>query len=57
MELASHAVDATDQNLPLMIWYAAEPAVATDAANAAEFLAKAKIPKLQEYIAHRIASQ
>ena len=57
MELASNAQDAADQNLPLMIWYAAEPAVAADTAKAAELLAAAKIPKLQEYIARRIAAQ
>jgi len=57
MELASKAQDAGDQNLPLMIWYAAEPAVAADPAKAAELLAAARIPKLQEYIARRIATQ
>jgi hypothetical protein len=57
MELASNAQDADDQNLPLMIWYAAEPAVAADTAKAAELLAAAKIPKLQEYITRRIAAQ
>ncbi len=57
MELASIAQDAADQNLPLMIWYAAEPAVAADPAKAAELLAVTKIPKLQEYIARRIATQ
>lgn len=57
MELASNAQDAADQNLPLMIWYAAEPAVAADTAKAAELLAASKIPKLQEYITRRIASE
>jgi putative membrane-bound dehydrogenase-like protein len=57
MELASNAQDAADQNLPLMIWYAAEPAVAADPAKAAELLAVAKLPKLQEYIARRISAQ
>ncbi len=55
--LASHAEDAGDQNLPLMIWYAAEPAVAADTAKAAELLASCQIPKVQEFITRRIASE
>ncbi len=54
--LASHAEDAGDQNLPLMLWYAAEPAVAADTAKAAELLASCQIPKVQEFITRRIAS-
>ncbi len=54
--LASHAEDANDQNLPLMLWYAAEPAVAADTAKAAELLASCQIPKVQEFITRRIAS-
>ena len=54
--LAAHGEDAKDQNLPLMIWYAAEPAVAADVAKAAELLAACKIPKVQEFITRRIAA-
>ncbi|MEA3213459.1 MAG: hypothetical protein QOE70_6516 [Chthoniobacter sp.] len=54
--LASHAEDATDQNLPLMLWYAAEPAVAADVAKAADLLVKCQIPKVQEFITRRIAA-
>ncbi len=54
--LAAHAEDAKDANLPLMLWYAAEPAVAADIAKGAELLAVSKIPKVQEFIARRIAS-
>ena len=54
--LASHAEDANDQNLPLMLWYAAEPAVAADTAKAAELLTSCQIPKVQEFITRRIAS-
>lgn len=56
MELASHAEDASDHNLPLMIWYAAEPAVGADPEKATELLASSKIPKLQEYITRRLAA-
>ncbi len=55
--LASHAEDAKDHNLPLMLWYAAEPAVAADIAKAAELLAGCKIPKVQEFITRRMAAQ
>ena len=55
--LASHEADAKDQNLPLMIWYAAEPSVAADPVKATELLASSKIPKLTEFIARRIASK
>ncbi len=54
--LASHAGDAKDHNLPLMLWYAAEPAVAADPAKGAELLASCAIPKVQEFIARRMAA-
>ena len=55
--LAAHAEDATDANLPLMIWYAAEPCVAADTAAGVQLAANAKIPLLREFIARRIAAQ
>jgi hypothetical protein len=54
--LAAHSEDANDQNLPCMIWYAAEPAVAADSAKAIELLAACKIEKLQEFISRRMAA-
>ena len=54
--LASHAEDAKDHNLPLMLWYAAEPAVAADIAKGAELLGSCKIPKVQEFITRRMAA-
>jgi putative membrane-bound dehydrogenase-like protein len=54
--LASHADDANDHNLPLMIWYAAEPAVGADLVKGAELLANCRIPKVQEFISRRIAA-
>jgi hypothetical protein len=54
--LASHAEDASDHNLPLMLWYAAEPAVAADIAKGADLLANCQIPKVQEFISRRIAA-
>lgn len=55
-ELVAHASDAEDHNLPLMIWYAAEPAVGADIAKGAELLANCRIPKVQEFISRRIAA-
>ncbi|MGV3532932.1 MAG: PVC-type heme-binding CxxCH protein [Chthoniobacteraceae bacterium] len=55
-ELVQHEKDAEDQNLPLMIWYAAEPAVAADPARAADLLGKCKIAKVQEFIARRMTA-
>ncbi|HEX8311434.1 MAG TPA: PVC-type heme-binding CxxCH protein [Chthoniobacteraceae bacterium] len=54
--LATHEEDAKDHNLPLMLWYAAEPAVASDLVKAAELLGSCQIPKVQEFITRRLAS-
>ncbi len=54
--LVSHAEDANDHNLPQMVWYAAEPAVAADVAKAADLLAACRIAKVQEFIARRMAT-
>jgi putative membrane-bound dehydrogenase-like protein len=55
--LLNHADDATDQNLPLMYWYALEPAVGADKKYAATMLGKVKIPKVRELIARRMAAK
>jgi hypothetical protein len=54
--LVAHGEDAEDQNLPQMYWYALEPAVAADRKGAAALLAKAKIAKVRELIARRMAA-
>jgi len=54
--LAAHAEDSNDHNLPLMLWYAAEPAVGADLTKGAELLANCRIAKVQELIARRIAA-
>ncbi|MBM4004804.1 MAG: DUF1080 domain-containing protein [Planctomycetes bacterium] len=57
--LASHAEDAGDQNLPLMIWYAAEPLAAVDAARAIDWALAAgeRMPMLREFMVRRMAAQ
>ena len=56
--LYANAADADDHNLPLMIWYGMEPAVAELPAEAGRFAAHlCKIPLLREYTARRLASE
>ena len=54
--LLSHAEDAKDANLPLMIWYGIEPAVGADTAKAVALLKEAKLPLVRGFIAQRLAS-
>ncbi|HJO09963.1 MAG TPA: hypothetical protein QGH16_08930, partial [Verrucomicrobiota bacterium] len=55
--LLAHAEDATDQNLPLMYWYATEPVVAADNKAALELLAVCKIPKVRQFVTRRMAAK
>ncbi|TMQ01666.1 MAG: hypothetical protein E6L09_02545 [Verrucomicrobia bacterium] len=55
-QLVQHAEDSTDHNLPLMYWYAAEPCVASDPAQAVALLKQCKIPIVREFIARRLAT-
>ncbi|HKD35506.1 MAG TPA: dehydrogenase, partial [Pirellulales bacterium] len=52
--LVAHAEDASDHNLPLMIWYGMEPAVAANPKTALEFAACCEIPIISRFIARRI---
>ena len=54
--LVAHAEDANDHNLPLMVWYAAEPIVSADLAAGAALAGKSKIPRVREFIARRLAA-
>ncbi|HEX5443398.1 MAG TPA: PVC-type heme-binding CxxCH protein, partial [Pirellulales bacterium] len=54
--LLSHADDAEDANLPLMLWYGIEPLVAADADRALSLAVVSKIPLVREYLARRLAS-
>jgi putative membrane-bound dehydrogenase-like protein len=55
-ELVQHAEDVGDANLPLMIWYAAEPLVPADHARAAQLMTRCKIPLVRQFIARRLAA-
>lgn len=56
-KLVAHEGDATDDNLPLMIWYGIEPAVAADKVQAAKLLTTCKLPTVRQYIARRMAAK
>lgn len=55
--LAARAEDAEDPNLPLMIWYALEPVVATERAWGLAVAQKTAMPFVRQSITRRIASQ
>jgi putative membrane-bound dehydrogenase-like protein len=55
--LAMHAEDATDHNLPLMIWFGIEPAVARDVPAGLDLALRTKIPLLREFIARRSSQE
>jgi putative heme-binding domain-containing protein len=55
-ELTAHSEDADDANLPLLYWYAAEPLAGIDASRAMQLASAARIPRLQEFMARRVAA-
>jgi len=54
--LLAHTEDEDDQNLPLMYWYATEPVVAADRVAAVKLLTACQIPKVRQFITHRMAT-
>jgi hypothetical protein len=54
--LMTHAEDASDPNLPLMVWYAAEPLVALDMPRAITLAGNSKLPRLFSFAAQRIGA-
>ena len=55
-DCSRNADDATDQNLPLMVWYAAEPVVALDMSRALGAAFDSKLPRLFAFTVQRIAA-
>jgi putative membrane-bound dehydrogenase-like protein len=51
--LMSHAGDAQDPYLPLMIWYGIEPLVTTDTTSAMALAERSALPLLRRYITRR----
>jgi putative membrane-bound dehydrogenase-like protein len=54
--LSQHAEDANDHNIPLMVWYAAEPLPAKDFNRALALAEQSKLPKLLEFTVRRTAA-
>ncbi|MDP6928075.1 MAG: FG-GAP-like repeat-containing protein, partial [Planctomycetota bacterium] len=54
--LARHAEDATDHNIPFVLWYGIEPLVSADLARAMRLAQVTKIPLLARFITRRAAS-
>ncbi|WP_152051280.1 PVC-type heme-binding CxxCH protein [Tautonia marina] len=54
--LTTHAEDADDHNIPLMLWYALEPAAASDPGRALSLASRSPIPRLLEFTVRRIGA-
>jgi putative membrane-bound dehydrogenase-like protein len=54
--LVSHGDDATDHNLPLMIWYGIEPLVTHDTSQALALGGGSRVPIVRQYIYRRAAA-
>ncbi len=52
--LLNHPEDEHDPNLPMMIWYAAEPLVKQDSGRALALAGKSKFPFIREFMARRV---
>ncbi|MHA8059871.1 PVC-type heme-binding CxxCH protein [Aquirufa beregesia] len=55
-ELVQKTEDQADHNLPLMLWYAAEPLATLDIKRALQLGVKAKMPKFLTYTIQRVAA-
>ena len=54
--LVSHEEDAADPNLPLMVWWAAEPLAALDMERALTLSLEGRLPRLFSFTVQRIAA-
>lgn len=57
IELAAHAEDAGDHNIPLMIWYGLMPLGSSDAGALVEIASECRIPKTLQLIARCVAEE
>ena len=55
--LLAHAEDASDHNLPLLIWYGIEPIAAAAPDELARLLPGCPMPKVRQFMARRLAEQ
>jgi len=54
--LLAHSEDAADHNIPLLLWYAAEPCAELDPEKALKMTAEGKFPQVHAFMARRIAA-
>jgi putative membrane-bound dehydrogenase-like protein len=54
-ELVAHSEDATDHNIPLMVWYGLIPTAENHASELAQLAADCKLPTTRRLIARRLA--
>jgi putative membrane-bound dehydrogenase-like protein len=54
--LSKHGEDVEDNNIPRMLWFALEPMVPGNPEQALKLAVSGKMPKLQQFVARRIAS-
>ncbi|GAA5506597.1 PVC-type heme-binding CxxCH protein [Novipirellula caenicola] len=54
--LVRHADDADDANLPLMVWYAAQPSVVEDTPRALALAKQSRLPVVRQFIYRRAAA-
>ena len=54
--LYAHSEDASDHNLPLMYWYAAEPLATVDAKRALQMAEATKLPNILNFTVRRVAT-
>ncbi|MGI9427082.1 MAG: PVC-type heme-binding CxxCH protein, partial [Bythopirellula sp.] len=54
-QLVRHSADATDHNIPKMLWFGIEPAVPTNPARALELASASQLPLVTRHIARRLA--
>lgn len=55
--LAAHGELAEDRVYPLMVWYGVEAAAAERPAAAVELIGRSRLPKVNRFVARRLASQ
>ncbi len=56
LPLLAKAEDATDHNLPLLLWYGIEPLVGADAAQGLALAQACRLPKVAEFIYRRLSA-
>lgn len=53
--LLTHSEDASDHNLPYLIWYGIEPAISAGVPEAKSLFARSRIPVVRQWIARRLS--